>query len=95
MPRGASRPRPSGSGAAGSAAPDTATALVAVRPPETPSLGRDVELRLGGGIVLRLRRDPASGAWHVFVNRCRTMLKVLAFDRGGYWIWSKHLERAA
>lgn len=41
----------------------------------------------------RLGRDPASGAWYVFVNRRRTMMKVLAFDRGGYWIWSKRLER--
>jgi transposase len=41
----------------------------------------------------RLGRDPTSGAWYVFVNRRRNMMKVLAFDRGGYWIWSKRLEQ--
>ena len=37
--------------------------------------------------------DPTDGGWYVFVNRRRTMLKVLAFDAGGYWIWSKRLEQ--
>ncbi len=40
----------------------------------------------------RLGRNPISGDWYVFLNRRRTMLKVIAFDRGGYWIWSKRLE---
>ena len=40
----------------------------------------------------RLGRDPTSGSWYLFLNRRRTMLKVIAFDRGGYWIWSKRLE---
>ena len=40
-----------------------------------------------------LGRDPTDGQWYVFVNRRRTLLKVLAFDAGGYWIWAKRLER--
>ena len=28
--------------------------------------------------------DPTSGNWFVFVNRRKTMLKILAFDAGGY-----------
>ena len=40
-----------------------------------------------------LGANPTNGPWYVFVNRRRTMLKVLAFDAGGYWIWSKRLER--
>ena len=40
-----------------------------------------------------LGADPTNGHWYVFVNRRRTMLKVLAFDAGGYWIRSKRLEQ--
>ena len=44
-----------------------------------------------------LGADPASGSWFAFINRRRTMMKrtmmkVLAFDGDGYWIWSKRLE---
>ena len=39
-----------------------------------------------------LGEDPADGSWFVFVNRRRTMLKVLSFDGGGYWVWAKRLE---
>ena len=49
------------------------------------------------GLSARVRRslgeDPTSGQWFVFINRRRTMLKILAFDTGGYWIWSKRLEQ--
>ena len=37
--------------------------------------------------------DPTSGQWFVFINRRGTMLKILGFDTGGYWIWSKRLEQ--
>lgn len=47
---------------------------------------------LTGLIRNRLNADPLSGAWYIFINRRRTMMKVIAFDRGGYWIWSKRLE---
>ena len=99
---------------------------------ESSTLGWNVELELGGGMVLRLRRasscwppvwgsgsgcargppdmrrsfdglsalarnllgeNPASGHWFVFVNRRGTILKILAFDTGGYWIWAKRLEQ--
>ena len=39
-----------------------------------------------------LGADPSDGSWFVFVNRRRTMLKVLAFDGDGWCIWSKRLE---
>lgn len=39
-----------------------------------------------------LGADPTCGHWFAFVNRRRTMLKILAFDGDGYWIWSKRLE---
>ena len=49
------------------------------------------------GLSARVRRylgeDPTSGQWFVFINRRGTMLKILGFDTGGYWIWSKRLEQ--
>ena len=49
------------------------------------------------GLSARVRRyldeDPTSGQWFVFINRRRTMIKILGFDTGGYWIWSKRLEQ--
>ena len=35
-----------------------------------------------------LGEDPADGSWFVYVNRRRTIVKVLSFDGGGYWVWS-------
>ena len=35
-----------------------------------------------------LGEDPADGSWFVFVNRRRTIVKVLSFDGGGYWVWA-------
>ena len=49
------------------------------------------------GLSARVRRhlgqDPTSGHWFVFINRRRSLLKILAFDTGGCWIWSKRLEQ--
>ena len=41
----------------------------------------------------QLAEDPLSGALFVFANRRRTHLKILFFDRTGYCIWHKRLER--
>ena len=38
-----------------------------------------------------LQEDPTSGQLFVFINRRRTQLKILYFDRTGYCIWSKKL----
>ncbi len=40
-----------------------------------------------------LGEDPLDGALYTFVNRRRTLMKVLYFERDGYCIWSKRLER--
>ena len=41
----------------------------------------------------KLDEDPLSGQLFVFINRRRTQLKVLYFDRTGYCIWAKRLEQ--
>lgn len=40
-----------------------------------------------------LGQDPLSGQGFVFINRRRTLLKLLYFDGDGYCVWSKRLER--
>lgn len=41
----------------------------------------------------QLNEDPMSGHLFVFINRRRTYMKVLYFDRGGYCLWCKRLEQ--
>lgn len=44
----------------------------------------------------RLGEEPTEGgALFVFVNRRRTLMKVLYFESDGYCIWSKRLERGS
>jgi transposase len=40
-----------------------------------------------------LRLDPFSGHLFVFCNRARTNLKVLYWDRNGFCLWQKRLEK--
>ena len=40
-----------------------------------------------------LGEEPTRGDLFVFINRRRTYMKVLYFDRGGYCLWSKRLEQ--
>lgn len=41
----------------------------------------------------RLGEDPLSGSVFVFSNKSRTRVKVLWFDRGGFWLLARRLER--
>lgn len=43
----------------------------------------------------KMAEDPLSGEFFVFVNRRKTMMKILFFDRNGYSIWFKRLEAGA
>ena len=40
-----------------------------------------------------LEENPLSGAMFVFLNKPRNRVKILFFDRDGYWLMSKRLER--
>ena len=44
-------------------------------------------------VSTHLGENPASGRWYIFMNRRRTMVKVLGFEYGGFFIWSKRLEQ--
>lgn len=48
---------------------------------------------LSGLVRGGLGRDPLSGEVFIFLNRRRTMMKLLVWDRSGFVIWSKRLER--
>lgn len=38
-------------------------------------------------------RDPLDGGLYIFINRRGSQLKCLYFDRSGFCIWGKRLER--
>lgn len=40
-----------------------------------------------------LQDNPLNGHCYVFINRKRTQLKILFFDRSGFVIWGKRLEQ--
>ena len=37
--------------------------------------------------------DPLSGHWFVFMNRRANRLRILVWDRNGFWLATKRLER--
>jgi transposase len=41
----------------------------------------------------RIGEDPLSGDVFVFCNKDRNRIKVLVFDRGGFWLVARRLER--
>ncbi len=49
--------------------------------------------RLSGIVAQELRGDPRGGSLYLFLNRRRTHLKVLFYDRTGYCILYKRLDR--
>ena len=50
---------------------------------------------LSGLIRSELNADPLSGSLFVFCNRRKNIVKVLYWDRDGFAIWHKRLERGS
>lgn len=48
---------------------------------------------LFGIVTSALRSDPLSGDVYAFVNKKRDRLKLLFWDKGGFWIFYKRLEK--
>jgi transposase len=48
---------------------------------------------LAGIVRNELGEDPLNGTLFVFLNRSRDKIKALYWDRDGYAIWTKRLER--
>ena len=48
---------------------------------------------LSGLVRSDLGADPLSGDVFIFLNRRRTQMKILVWDRSGFVVWSKRLER--
>ena len=56
----------------------------------------DMRKEINGLSVLveeQLAADPFSGSLFLFCNRRRTHLKILYWDRNGFWLYLKRLER--
>ena len=56
-----------------------------------PALGID-GIRFGTGLE-QLRHDPFSGQLFVFINKARDKIKVLYWERSGFCLWHKRLEK--
>lgn len=48
---------------------------------------------LCGLVISQMGGDPTSGAVYLFLNRRRDRLKLLVWDRNGFWILYKRLEQ--
>jgi len=40
-----------------------------------------------------LGKNPRSGALYVFINRARTMVRILGYQENGYWVATKRLSK--
>lgn len=50
---------------------------------------------LSGVVRNELGRNPMDGEVYVFLNRQRSLIKLLVWDRSGWSLWAKRLERGS
>lgn len=48
---------------------------------------------LSGLMINKLKQNPLSGDIFIFINRQRTLIKLLVWDQTGFAIWHKRLEQ--
>lgn len=56
----------------------------------------DFRRQIDGLVALcenQLKQDPHGGILFVFINRIHTMIRLLMYDRNGYWLATKRLSR--
>jgi transposase len=70
---------------------DLSTARIFIRPGHT-----DLRKAVNGLTVLiqeRMKGDPFSGSVYLFCNKGRKLLKAVWWDKTGFWLSQKRLER--
>ena len=71
--------------------PDAEVAVYLCRKPVDFRKGwRGLALLVEQGLAL----DPFAAALYAFVNRQRTKVRLLYWERNGFCLWTKHLEKA-
>jgi transposase len=71
---------------------DMSKARIFIRPGST-----DLRKAVNGLTVLvqeRMKEDPLSGAVFLFCNKSRKLLKAVWWDKTGFWLAQKRLEKA-
>lgn len=48
---------------------------------------------LAAVVQQHLGKNPKSGALFVFINRARTMVRILSYQENGYWVATKRLTK--
>jgi len=67
----------------------TTSILLAIQPADFRA-GID---RFASICLNELSQDPRSGTYFVFINRSRTMIRILAYDKNGYCLHTKRISK--